>query len=409
MAMKIISSAERIIFSGHADTRDECETITLMCDSLAKDPNFKTVRYEDGYAEFEKVGTAGELKFIGAPAELTINFDAHITKVSGRFNGSTLKEWTTSGSTQTGAANDGETYYFTVTLEDGYVIDTISGLADQVTIVSETEFGIVADSGGIYGTITITSKLAPTPTISFTRRYQNSTLIGTGTYKFRRYSVEEPVPQLAAPVITASDTSVNWEAVANAESYDVYVDGELYENTTGEVTYNITTTVMNGTYSGDTTITDTATVTITANTGYTLPDSVTVTGASQTWNKETGMLTLTNPTGNVTVEAVCVKTTYTLKFTGGNSSMSGTLNGEEITRYTEYTLKNGDVITLKAAGSEDHYLVDHYYKGNVIIDDTKYSSNSTITIKNKDIYATSELSSSSSNISTTITINFVIE
>lgn len=39
--------------------------------------------------------------------------------------------------------------------------------------------------------------------------------------------------KLAAPVITASDTSVNWEAVANAESYDVYVDGELYENTTG--------------------------------------------------------------------------------------------------------------------------------------------------------------------------------
>ena len=215
--------------------------------------------------------------------------------------------------------------------------------------------------------------------------------------------------KLAAPVVTASDTTVTWDAVSNAESYDVYVDGELYENTTGGVTYNITTTVTNGTYSGDTTITDTATVTITANTGYTLPDSVTVTGASQTWNKETGMLTLTNPTGNVTVEAVCVKTTYTLKFTGGNSSMSGTLNGETIERYTEYTLKNGDVITLKAAGSEDHYLVDHYYKGNVIIDDVTYSNNSTITIKNKDIYATSTLTSSSSNISTTITINFVIE
>lgn len=215
--------------------------------------------------------------------------------------------------------------------------------------------------------------------------------------------------KLAAPVATASDTTVTWDAITNAESYDVYVDGELYENTTGGVTYNITTTVTNGTYSGDTTITDTATVTITANTGYTLPDSVTVTGASQTWNKETGTLTLSNPTGNVTVEAVCIKTTYTLKFTGGNSSMSGTLNGETIERYTEYTLKNGDVITLKAAGAEDHYLVDHYYKGNVIIDDVTYSNNSTITIKNKDIYATSTLTSSSSNISTTITINFVIE
>lgn len=39
--------------------------------------------------------------------------------------------------------------------------------------------------------------------------------------------------KLAAPVATASDTTVTWDAITNAESYDVYVDGELYENTTG--------------------------------------------------------------------------------------------------------------------------------------------------------------------------------
>ena len=42
--------------------------------------------------------------------------------------------------------------------------------------------------------------------------------------------------KLAAPVATASDTTVTWEAIDNAESYDVYVDGELYENVTGGVT-----------------------------------------------------------------------------------------------------------------------------------------------------------------------------
>ena len=42
--------------------------------------------------------------------------------------------------------------------------------------------------------------------------------------------------KLAAPTITASDTTINWEAVENAESYDVYVDGEFYENVTGGVT-----------------------------------------------------------------------------------------------------------------------------------------------------------------------------
>lgn len=118
--------------------------------------------------------------------------------------------------------------------------------------------------------------------------------------------------KLAAPVATAADTTVTWDAITNAESYDVYVDGELYENTTGG--YNITTTVTNGTYSGDTTITDTATVTITADSGYNLPDTVTVTGASQTWNKDTGTLTLSNPTGAVTVSAVCVAAvTYPVK------------------------------------------------------------------------------------------------
>ena len=51
--------------------------------------------------------------------------------------------------------------------------------------------------------------------------------------------------KLAAPVATAADTTVTWDAITNAESYDVYVDGELYENTTGgtsayQVTVNIT-------------------------------------------------------------------------------------------------------------------------------------------------------------------------
>lgn len=46
--------------------------------------------------------------------------------------------------------------------------------------------------------------------------------------------------KLAAPVVTASDTTVTWDGITNAESYDVYVDGELYENTTGGgVTANV--------------------------------------------------------------------------------------------------------------------------------------------------------------------------
>ena len=54
--------------------------------------------------------------------------------------------------------------------------------------------------------------------------------------------------KLAAPVVTATDTTVSWDAITNADSYDVYVDGELYENTTGGVTGE--TWLLNNSISG---------------------------------------------------------------------------------------------------------------------------------------------------------------
>ena len=57
---------DRIIIDGHAETKQACETITLLCNNLAKSKDFKTVRYENGYAEFEKVGATNGLMF--APA-----------------------------------------------------------------------------------------------------------------------------------------------------------------------------------------------------------------------------------------------------------------------------------------------------------------------------------------------------
>lgn len=69
---KIITSENRIIFDGHAKTNEECETISLMCEELTKSDKFKTVKYESGYAEFEKVGKTEELKFIAADGDLKI-------------------------------------------------------------------------------------------------------------------------------------------------------------------------------------------------------------------------------------------------------------------------------------------------------------------------------------------------
>ena len=183
------------------------------------------------------------------------------------------------------------------TLELNAVVNFTISAAPKVSIDVTTLSGYESLAAGTYA-LGVKSKAA---------NYQDSDLSTTVSFT-----------KLAAPVATAADTTVTWDAVTNADSYDVYVDGELYENTTGG--YDITTTVTNGTYSGDTTITDTATITITADSGYKLPDTVTVTGASHTWNKETGTLTLSNPTGAVTVSAVCeaVQTGYNITITSKN-------------------------------------------------------------------------------------------
>ena len=82
----------------------------------------------------------------------------------------------------------------------------------------------------------------------------------------------------------------------------------------GPVTYSITYNLTNVTgNSGNPTTIDSGkamTIAFTAADGYTLPDSVTVTGATiQSWNKSTGVLMLKNATDAVIVSVVGVKPT----------------------------------------------------------------------------------------------------
>lgn len=150
---------DRIIFDGHADTKQECETITLLCDNLAKSKDFKTVKYESGYAEFEKVGKTEELKFVSAKGEVTVVFDSHITKVENTYGSVT----TSGGTLSTSDAINPET--FTVTLENGYVIDTVvldnsdEEAYGSLGSIGETSFTVYPGYGAIGGTITITSKI----------------------------------------------------------------------------------------------------------------------------------------------------------------------------------------------------------------------------------------------------------
>lgn len=93
---------------------------------------------------------------------------------------------------------------------------------------------------------------------------------------------------------------------------------------------------------------ETVVLSYTAASGYTLPDTVTVTGATGVWNKDAGTLTLSNPTGNVTftitgVEAV---TGYTVTFESVTNSVRGSTT---VSAYDGQTA-TGPSVELSASG-----------------------------------------------------------
>lgn len=63
MSTEIFYNDNRIIIDGHADTTEECQAITALCDSMANDKNFKTIVYENGHAVFERIDGGDSLMF----------------------------------------------------------------------------------------------------------------------------------------------------------------------------------------------------------------------------------------------------------------------------------------------------------------------------------------------------------
>ena len=132
-------------------------------------------------------------------------------------------------------------------------------------------------------------------------------------------------------------------------------------------------TVTNGTYSGDSRVLPggTATVTIAANEGYELPDTITVTGATGAWNKTNGTLSISNPKGNVTVAAKCVVPGRKLTFYGNGTCK---INGETVSQGPWHPLNNGDVITIYNDGEVNATSInsiDYYtFDANIELTDT---------------------------------------
>ena len=79
--------------------------------------------------------------------------------------------------------------------------------------------------------------------IVFKHRYKSDSLIGTGTYKFRPYTVASPLPQLATPQNASADgTTVSWDEVQNATSYAVSADGTSIGTVENVQGYQVTIT-----------------------------------------------------------------------------------------------------------------------------------------------------------------------
>lgn len=157
--IKILS--DRIIIDGHADTRQECETATMLTNLLsAQGSGFNCVEYRNGYAEFKKSDVVkladSELKFPPAAWTITFVWDGNIESVV-LSNSSESHTYTASGSSFT--LSYGTTYTITVNCASGYVLDTISG----VDYTDKTNNSFVIDATGklqVQSTITLTSKSA---------------------------------------------------------------------------------------------------------------------------------------------------------------------------------------------------------------------------------------------------------
>lgn len=320
MATKILINGDRLIFDGHADNRSDCEMITLLCNGLKDNPKFKTIEYRSGYAEFEKVGHTEELKFIGAPATITMKFDSNVVKVVGVGIGSGNSdiEWTTSGSTQRGVADDGTTYIFNVTLADGFIIDKVT-LSDtdpqagtgELVSTSDTSFKMLAGSGGLSQTITITSKQAPSRvSVDLATAFPDKWAAldpGEHTIQIRAKNPGNYLDSDLSTAITFTKV-VNW-------------------------TINITATNCTADASNPTVVPSNTTaenpVVLKFNkvTGYKLPTSLILDGIADdgyTWSVSSdgavGTITIVDPSGNITGTVAGTVETYNITVNATNAS-----------------------------------------------------------------------------------------
>jgi hypothetical protein len=161
--------------------------------------------------------------------------------------------------------------------------------------------------------------------------------------------------------------------IFNTNNVNLMEWNNIIRNTPIEI-YTITNTLTNCTGASDnaTTITKGTpeTLTFTANSGYVLPDSVVVIGATYSWNKASGTLVLSNPTSDVQITVIAEKfnlavpnstntTDYTIWCNNARLGATGIAEQKDGYITTNYIpVKAGDTIRVKGI---DCYRAAVYY------------------------------------------------
>lgn len=162
---------------------------------------------------------------------------------------------------------------FTVTADGALTAPTISISGNTLLITDNS--GKTGNSYEIY--VNDSLKLTATSTSVM----MNSLNLGVGTHTIK---------------VKAKNTNYITSAFSNSATWKVYSITPTLTNITADT--NNVTTIEEG---------STATLKYTANTGYKLPDTITVTGATYTWDKTAGTVSISNPTADVNITIVGTK------------------------------------------------------------------------------------------------------
>lgn len=182
---------------------------------------------------------------------------------------------------------------------------------------------------------------------TYKRYYKNNVLLGSGTYKYRPYTVLTPTVTLSldltgcSTLMTSANrvgttsisfmknigynwptsvqvtgaTAVSWNQntgvlVIEKPTMDTVIIKVVCIQNIYSLTENLTNIVASGTHPTSIGYGDSATLLYTAAENYELPDNINVTGASYTWAQDTGTLVISNVTTNVVISMAGV---YLLK------------------------------------------------------------------------------------------------